>query len=275
MSILAKIKREAGYILRGIFGFFINNIERAPRLPQNIKKVIFGTSTMGRALEYCRWGEGGTKILFLAAIHGNEVGTVKLLYKLIDFLTSGEQNLKNKFTLFFIPCLNIDGYHLAIRNPEYLNGGNIGRFNTNKVDLNRNFDTPGFQKYAVYSFGKNYQEKMPVYAGEYGNSEPETKALVELIKNEDIKTVFSFHNAGREIMGNRLNKSQELIKIFSEKSGFRLVNDEEWKSLNQTGTLKEWCEINNIIYLEPEGTTRWGNDWSNQKDAIISTIQAI
>lgn len=273
-KILDEIKKEIGYIIRGVYGFIINNLERIPSLGNN-KKIIIAKSIKNRPIECYKIGEGNIKVIFISSIHGNETGTVKMAYYLINWLQSENLELKRKFKFFVIPCLNPDGHALAIKNPNYFSGGKIGRHNANNVDLNRNFNTPGFKKESVHSFGKNYKEKEKVYCGEYGNSEPETKGLVNFIKKEGIKVLFAFHNMGRDVMGNNLNLSQDLIKIYSKKCGFRIIDDKGWVKLEQTGTLKEWCEINNIVYIETEGSTRWGSDWKIQKDAIISTILAL
>ncbi|MFH1308408.1 MAG: M14 family metallopeptidase, partial [Patescibacteria group bacterium] len=195
------------------------------------------------------------------------MGTVKLAYSLINWL-NGKEELKKTFTFYIIPCLNKEGYSQALNNPDYFNGGKIGRFNDNNVDLNRNFPTPSFKKESIYSFGKNYGEKELVYCGEYGGSEPEIKALINFIKNKNIKVAYFFHNAGKDVMGNKDYLSQKLVKLYSKKAGFRFVSDEEWQKMGQTGTAKEWCEINNVAYIEIEGSNRWGNDWKIQKKAI-------
>jgi hypothetical protein len=90
-----------------------------------------------------------------------------------------------------------------------------------------------------------------------------------------VKVAYFFHNAGRDVMGNKNELSQNLVKLYSEKTGFRFIPDEEWQKMDQTGTAKEWCEINNIAYIEVESSTRWGSDWKVQKDAIIATLQEI
>lgn len=81
-----------------------------------------------------------------------------------------------------------------------------------------------------------------------------------------------FHNAGKDVMGNRNELSQKLTKLYCQKTGFRYVSEQNWAALKQTGTAKEWCDINKIAYVEIEGSTRWASDWSKQKKAIESTL---
>ncbi len=272
IKILKNFKKKAGYIWRGILGLMINKLEKIPTIDNKIKKIIIGSSVKSVSIDCYEIGKGITKIIFISAIHGNETGTVKLAHYIIDYLEK-RNDFKDKFTFYIIPCLNPDGYREALKNPDYFNGGRVGRLNSNKVDLNRNFPTSEFKKESIYSFGKNYQEKEKVYCGEYGGSEPEIRALVDFVKNKNIKAAYFFHNTGKDVMGNKNELSQKLVKLYSQKTGFRFVSDEEWQKMEQTGTAKEWCEINSIAYVEVEGSSRWGNDWKKQKDAIRATFE--
>ena len=283
------IRKKLGFFKRGILGFFQNkmekfvphsnahpntlqfphtNIHTLPHPPE-LNLFEIGRSVKNKPIRCFQIGSGKTKLLYAFGIHGNEVGTVKLAGHFLKWINEHLNEL-NKITLFIVPCLNPDGFSLALQNPDYFSGGKIGRLNANNVDLNRNFATKTFQKESVWYFS----EKIKVYCGEHGNSEPETKALTGFIEKNDIKILFMFHNAGKEVMGNKNTLSQKLTKLFCEKSGFHYVSDEDWAKLNQTGTAKEWCDEKNIAYIEVEGSARWGSDWKNQKEAIISVMRA-
>jgi hypothetical protein len=264
-------KKQFGYLARGVIGFFQDNFDKLPNIPENFPYFEIGKSVQNQPIKCFKIGNGQKKILYVFGIHGNEVGTVKLAYHFLIWANKNITKFK-KHTLFIIPSLNPDGYKKAIQNPEYFKGGKTGRFNANNVDLNRNFSTPSFQKKSLWSFGKNYSENTEIYCGEFGNSEPEIKSLTKFIKNQKIKILFMFHNAGQDVMGNKNETSQKLTKIYSKKTGFRYISDNKWKLLKQTGTAKEWCEVNKIAYVEVEGSARWGSDWKKQKPALIATI---
>ncbi len=237
----------------------------------DIPIMKIGNTIKNVPINYYKIGGGKLKIIFISAMHGNETGTVKLAHKLINFLFENRKKYP-EFTFYIIPCLNPDGYGKALKNSDYFNGGRIGRFNDNDVDLNRNFNTPSFKKESVWLSGKNYSNKETVYCGEFGDSEPETKALTDFIKKENIKVLFSFHNAGRDVMGNKVHPSQKLVEIYAKKCKFKIFSEEEWTKLEQSGTLKEWCEENSVAYVEIEGSTRWGSDWKIQKPAVEATL---
>ncbi len=270
-----RIKKEIGCILRGLRGIYENNFENFPKISPGVNWSILGYSVDGGEIGSCKIGNGSQKIIFISAIHGNEVGTVKLAHQLINWLGTENRGFKEKFTIFVIPCLNPDGYKCAKNNPDYFNGGKVGRFNANNVDLNRNFPTSNFQSESIWSFGKNYTEKERVFCGKFGGSESEIKTLIDFIITNHIKIAFFFHNAGRDVMGNKLPLSQTLIRIYGEETGFRVVENKEWQKMGQTGTAKEWCEINGIAYIEVEGSTRWGSDWNIQKPAITKILEEI
>src|SRR6266404_4403331 len=247
---------------RGIYGIFNNLFESIPSIPSGAEKIVLVKSIKGENIYYYKIGKGSKKVIFVGGIHGNEVGTVKLMQELINLL-SGTIDYR-EFCFYLIPCLNIDGYEMAKKHPGYFSGGKTGRFNANNVDLNRNFPTTDFQSKSVWRFGKNWSQSKEVFCGNAASSEPENNALCELILKENVKIFVAFHNAGSEVMENDHQPSKELAKIFSQATGYKYVTADEWKQLGVTGTAKKWCDENNITYLEIEGNNRWNSDWSAQ-----------
>lgn len=264
-KILAKIKRAA-------VGWWENKTEQLTPIHSDLKPLEIGRTVNGQKISCYRIGSGPKKILMLGAVHGNEIGTVKLTHHLINWFDPDQYP---NLTVYFIPCLNSDGYQEALQNPDYFGGGRIGRVNANNVDLNRNFDTPSFQTTADWTHGKNYEEKTEVFAGDCVNSEPETQALTELIKSRNIKTVFSFHNAGADIVGNPIPPAPKLAKIFSQIINYRYLTDDDWLKFHQTGSSYEWCTINKIALLEIEASNRYGSDWAKQKPAVEAVLKEL
>jgi hypothetical protein len=260
---------------RGLVGILLNNTERTLLPNSTIKKALIGKTVLEKDIFCYEIGSGKQKVLFVSAIHGNETGTVKLAYELIDFLNTASTDLRESFTFYIIPCLNIDGYTLARKNPEYFRDGRIGRLNANNVDLNRNFQTPSFKNQSVYSSGKDYSNHEVVYAGPHAHSEPETKSLTSFIERNGIELIVSFHNKGCDVTGNAISRSRELARMYAETIGFKYIDEQTWAALGQTGTLKEWSELKNIPYIEIEGSTRWGSDWKKQKRALLALIRLV
>jgi g-D-glutamyl-meso-diaminopimelate peptidase len=281
------------YIKKGLVNYLQDKKEPYKIPPSGTPKFSFGESVEGRPIYCYRTGSGSRKILFLSAIHGNEIGTVKLAYFLLDHFSRDEKKLK-KMTFFVVPCLNVDGFKKAKEIRGYP-GGRRGRLNSHKVDLNRNFPTSNFRSHCyvlprknslgIFRYSKEIatdgpesrrlspsQDKKMKNCGEFGGSEPEIKALIDLVEKENISVIFSFHNFGRDVMGGKDELPKELVKIYAEKTGYKVLEDDEWRKLDQAGTAKDWCDGQNISFVEVEGSTRYGSDWKIQKPALEAVL---
>ncbi len=266
---LKKIKGKVDHYYRAFQGLYHDKKEGFLDLPEGIEQIVLGETVEGREVSAFHFGRNGkVKILFLAGIHGNEVGTVKLMHRLVDFLRGNFRFLGVE--IFVIPCLNLDGLARAIEQPAYFKAGEIGRFNSNGVDLNRNFDTPSFRSENYWYFG---DKNVRVNCGEKVFCEPESRMLADFVKEKSVNVLYSFHNRGREVYGSADRLAQDLVKDFVKWSGYRYVGEEEEVGKGQTGTLKEWCEVSGVSYVEVECRSRWASDWEHLKPAIIKGIK--
>jgi len=263
------MRKKLGHIKRGIQGL-LQSRENIPEIPTGLTEHLLTHSVENRKIPYYSLGNGKKKLLVVGAIHGNEVGTVKLAQEIIGHF---HVNLPQNLTLFVIPCLNPDGYEQAKAHPGYFSDGRTGRFNAHGVDMNRNFDTPSFQSTTNWGFGKDYSEAQEVFAGEKPGSEPETAALMSFIKKENISLYIALHSAGKDVMPSDDPKAKELVQLFCQKTGFRYFEPEPNYIKRHTGTAREWCEVQKIPYVEIEASSRWGSDWKNQKAGFIAVLE--
>lgn len=269
---IRSLKTELGTLLRAGKGMLRNAFTQLPPLPGPLEAI--GKTVEGRDVTLLRIGHGPFVIVFCAAIHGNEVGTAKLMRFLASYL-SRETAMHSRFSFLCIGVLNVDGYELARKNPDYLHGGRIGRFNANGVDLNRNFPTTSFTEKSVWSHGKDYAETTEVFCGSSPGSEPENAVLRDLVTKEKASLLWMFHSVASEIMASHDDEAEHLAALFSARTGFRQGTHEEWLQLHQTGTAKEWCEEQGIMYLESEASERWGSDWKRQRKGIEAVLQEV
>lgn len=267
-------RKKLGTLLRGARGYFRNRMETVPPVPGDLSAEVIGTSVGGRGMLSYHIGNGPRVIAFCGAIHGNEVGTPKLIRSLIAYLNA-KKEWHADFTFLCIPVLNPDGYAMALARPDYSNGGRIGRFNANGVDLNRNFPTRSFASTSVWSHGKGYTETTQVSCGATPGSEPENVALRSFLMRENVSLLWMFHSVASEIMAGHDAPTEALAGVFARVTGFRHATHAEWQTLHQTGTAKEWCEENGIMYLESEASERWGSDWNRQKPGIVAVLHAL
>lgn len=129
----------------------------APVLPAGTTEI--GRSVEGRPITLLRRGTpGGTPVLVIGVIHGNEdAGTA-----IVDELTT--MDVPDGIELFIVPSMNPDGQAADRRTNGHL------------VDLNRNFPE---------AWGPLGEPGDGQYAGTGPASEPETEAIVRLV--EDIR----------------------------------------------------------------------------------------
>ena len=145
-KLFKKIYYIGGTVYRGLIGIFDNLFDAEEKISNEVDREVIGKTVKGKDIicykitgsfvptDVETHDDNPKKLLIVGGIHGNEVGTVKLAKKIINYFLNKKINIE----LFVIPVLNIDGYGQALKNPDYIHRGKICRFNANNVDLNRN-----------------------------------------------------------------------------------------------------------------------------------------
>lgn len=132
------------------------SVSTASNITASITPRIIGTSVEGRPIEaYRRGTPGGTVVLVIGVIHGDESAGLDIVNKLVT------ADIPKGVDLWLVPSMNPDGV------------ANNTRTNANGVDLNRNFP---------YQWGKIGKPGNWQYSGPSRASEPETKAMVRFIR---------------------------------------------------------------------------------------------
>ncbi len=141
------------------------------------------------------------EVLYTAIHHAREPNSMTatifyMWYLLENYANSVEiQHIVDNTALYFVPCLNPDGYiHNENTNP---NGGGMHRKNrrnvgtSNKgVDLNRNYS------YGWGTTGISFNPNDDTYPGTGAFSEAETQAMKWFCENHDFKLAFNAHTHG-------------------------------------------------------------------------------
>lgn len=175
----------------------------------------YGRSVLGLPLEVWR-PAGACKLLIHAGIHGEEGETTVALSRALRNLTEPSP-------------------HCAVvlaANPDGLVRGTRG--NANGVDLNRNFPTEDWSPDAVFHRSTlDAPREVALSSGSAPGSEPETQALVRLIRELKPTTVVALH-APLACIDDA--KQGELAAWIAEKTGLPLVADVGYPTPGSFGT---------------------------------------
>jgi len=133
---------------------------------------LAGTSVLGHDIGYQVLGDGPETVMFIATVHGNEWAGTPLLVQLRRRLMDDETLLGDN-RVVLVPMANPDGHRRK------------RRWNKRGVDLNRNFPAPNWKK-------RKRTGTQPL-------SEPETRALVKLIKRFTPTRIITIHQPLRQI----------------------------------------------------------------------------
>lgn len=149
-------------------------------------------SKQGNFIPYLEWSDQSAasknkkvkKILILGGVHGDEISSVSMVFRWMDFLerTKPDSFLRENQYLFF-PLVNPDGFFKSPRT----------RTNANGVDLNRNFSTSGWSEKAQPYWKKQSKGNARRFPGENASSEIETRLIEKKIAEFKPELIVSVH----------------------------------------------------------------------------------
>ena len=176
---------------------------------------VFGHSYLGAPLEVWR-PAGPCRLLIFAAIHGEEGETTNALSLALRHLTDPSP-------------------HCAVvlaANPDGLSRGTRG--NARGVELNRNFPTGDWQREPVlHRATLDGPREVALSPGTEAGSEPETRALLALIRDLEPEAVVALHAPLACIDD---PNDSELGRWLAERTGLPLVPDVGYPTPGSFGT---------------------------------------
>lgn len=220
------------------------------RVPFFQGPIIIGYSVAGRELEVYRFGSGPRKLMIVAGMHGGyEWNTIALADQLITLLPGRPDLIPDHVTLFILRSLNPDG--------EAREHGIRGRTNENGVDLNRNWPTLWQPKWPP----DGCWHYLPVSAGPYPASEPETMALMSFMISNGIQALINYHSAALGIFPGGQPPDSKSISLAEAVSA---VSDYPYPPIDTgciyTGQLIDWASANGIAAVDIELTNHRDTD---------------
>ena len=178
----------------------------------------YGRSVLGTQLVACGPGNGPVEVLLIAAMHGDECDTTVVLSEALRRLPAS--SLANPVVL----SVNPDG---ALRGT---------RCNARGVDLNRNLPTANWSPGTVLYRGHGQEkQEIELSPGQSAASEPETRALIELVGRLQPATIVSLHAPLACIED---PEKRPLARWISEQVRLPLVRDVGYATPGSFGT---WC----------------------------------
>jgi hypothetical protein len=190
--------------------------------------LLVGYSVEGRPILARQLGSGPRALLLVGGIHGGwEGNTVTLINQLIAYFEANPDAILPDLSLVLVPVANPDGL---------LRGRTAaGRFNTNGVDLNRNWG-------CEWSPDARWRDQA-VDAGPEPFSEPETRALAEFIQRIRPATVLFYHSAADGIFAGECggdHGSQRMSQILGQATGYSY--GQAFSAYKVTGTAASWVD---------------------------------
>lgn len=125
----------------------------------------------------------GDCILFLGGVHGDELPTIYLMFKLAHYISEHPEVVEDK-CIVIAPIVNPDGY----LEPQPT------RVNAAGVDINRNFPTRSWNSEAYRQWTGKGKKNRRYYPGPQAGSEQETMFQVALIKRFKPQKILSVHS---------------------------------------------------------------------------------
>ncbi len=195
-------------------------------------------SALGKSIElFSSQVEAERPLLFIGGVHGDEPEGVELANQFLSWLQ--KNNKANLHSWILIPCLNVDGY------------SKLERTNGNGVDLNRNFPSRDWSP----------KIKAPRYnPGPHPTSEPEVKALCQLIQETRPQVIFHFHSWEPCVVYTG-KPGQTWATMVAGDSGYEVREDIGYPTPGSLGQYGWWdCQIP-VICIEEQERSELSHVW--------------
>jgi hypothetical protein len=240
-----------------------------------VREFVIGKSVEGRDITAYTFGQGEKHLNFIGGIHGGyEWNSVLLAYQFIDYLTANPDFIPKDLTVTVIPSVNPDGVYKVVEKEGRFTVADVktnlpagtGRFNTDKVDLNRNFDC-NWQ--ATSTWRSNL-----VSAGTSAFSEPEVMALKNFILQDKPVAAIFWHSQSNAVYASACNngilpETLNIMTVYAQASGYPAVKT--FDSYVITGDAEGWLASVNIPAITVELATHETIEW----DRNLAGVKAL
>lgn len=234
-------------------------------------ETVLGMSVDNNPITGYHFGTGETELLLIGGVHGGYSWNTSLLaYELIDYLDSHPKAVPESIMVTIIPTLNPDGLKKTVgtygrfASADALLLGEseriAGRFNENKVDLNRNFDC-NWKSEGVWR-----SQKVSGGAGTF--SEPEAAALRDYVEKYTPAAAVVWFSAEGKVYpsacnSNPTSESKILASTFAAAANYPA--EPKFDSYAITGDMVNWLASENIpaisVLLTNHKDSEFNKNW--------------
>lgn len=214
-----------------------------------------GYSAQGRSIATNWYGSGPNMVLYVGGIHGNEKSSVLTMQSWLDELERNSDKIPADKTIVVIPNVNPDGYIVS------------SRFNSRRVDLNRNFPSISW---AADVSGPGYSNLLNG-GGTAPLSEPETSALASFVNQYRPRLVLSYHASASIVSPNTAGDSDAIARLYDSKVPYRYADAVQTDSIlgySTSGDFEFWLRDIGIPNLLIEQSTLSKDEFAKNKEAL-------
>jgi hypothetical protein len=245
---------------------------------ENKPEESIGRSVENRDIMAYHFGDGEEEILFVGGIHGGyEWNTALVAYEAIDYFRANPNAIPDNVKVTVVPVLNPDGLAKVTSvtgkfAPSDINSSKdvqvSGRFNANKVDLNRNFDCDW------KSEGK--WQTTTVSGGTAAFSEPESIAIKNYIEANDPVAVVVYYSAAGGVFASNchndavLADTTALTNAYAKASGYPAYNSFNFYEI--TGDMVNWLAKSKIPAISVLLTNHTDTEWTKNQKGIEAVL---
>lgn len=244
----------------------------------DFESSVIGTSVEGRIIEAYTYGSGSTHFVFVGGIHGGyEWNSVFLAYRFIDYVNSNPSFIPENITVTVIPSANPDGLHKVTGKDGRFTVEDVseietvlvsGRFNSNGIDLNRNFDC----KWQPESTWRGNV----VSAGAQAFSEPEALAIKNFVLTNKPDAFVFWHSQSNAVYGSEcengiLPETLTLMNKYAVAAKYSPIP--KFDAYEITGDVEGWLASIGIPAITVELETHESIDWERNLAGIKAILE--
>ncbi|MEK7622077.1 MAG: M14 family zinc carboxypeptidase [Patescibacteria group bacterium] len=237
-------------------------------------ETVIGQSVEDRDIVAYRYGNGAKKLLFVGGVHGGYSWNTPLLaYQLMDYLKANPTAIPSSVEVTVIPVLNPDGLNQVVGTTAKFTEAQVsassavkiaGRFNANKVDLNRNFDCD-------WQASGKWQTRT-VSGGTAAFSEPESLAFKNYIESASPTAVVVWYSSAPGVFSSScheavLPETTVLTNEYATAAGYPAYKTFDFYKI--TGDLVNWLAKNQIpaisVLLASHDDVEWDKNLAGIK----------